>query len=394
MSNISKKWKGKVVSEQENGGFTGMIADYEIDIDKKDLQIKWTGSPVPGRLIRKFVTWSREVLDEHGGECQGRLYYRETDDSWALAVKKQFISHGMESKEVGDDGDEEECRKQLPKKGSWVMNGTIHSHCTSSAFMSGTDEADEIKQNGIHITVGHINSKEYQIHYRVGFRGILYVFGTEADNVHVAEHCQSTKQLPKSCKTWGTMLVKIPLTNAITVIGGNNLRSYGAGVPRARNIDEFWGYMSQGYTVQQDAPFHIPHAEPIDDDHFDAIITLMTSIYVGSELEIAKMIYNKALEKENGTVEPEIMREHPDQTAFEFGQNIKDGDDGYSEGECAYCHEKGKLYHGVCEHCHLMFHKAGAVTSVCMTCGAKIEGSSDICPSCEADFQAYYDSRT
>jgi hypothetical protein len=36
--------------------------------------------------------------------------------------------------------------------------GTIHSHCDFAAFHSGTDDADEVKQDGLHITVGNCNS--------------------------------------------------------------------------------------------------------------------------------------------------------------------------------------------------------------------------------------------
>ncbi len=38
------------------------------------------------------------------------------------------------------------------------MFGTIHSHSNFGAFHSGVDDADEIKFDGLHITIGHVNT--------------------------------------------------------------------------------------------------------------------------------------------------------------------------------------------------------------------------------------------
>ena len=40
----------------------------------------------------------------------------------------------------------------------YVLYGTIHSHCNFSAFHSGTDDRDEIEFDGLHITIGNVNS--------------------------------------------------------------------------------------------------------------------------------------------------------------------------------------------------------------------------------------------
>jgi hypothetical protein len=43
------------------------------------------------------------------------------------------------------------------------MVGTIHSHCNFSAFHSGTDTHDEETFDGIHITLGHVDRKEFSM---------------------------------------------------------------------------------------------------------------------------------------------------------------------------------------------------------------------------------------
>lgn len=280
-------------------GFSGTIAIRQKPIEKKDLEIKWLNSPVPKRIVRTFVSWARHVYDEYGGECQARIYYRRDDDSWAIAVKKQYISHGLESSEVGDDGDEEECRKQLPKNGSWILFGTIHSHCGSEAFMSPTDYRNEIKQDGIHITVGCIDQKHYEIHYRVSLRGIIYELGKECDDVHVEAHDQSTKLLPKYSELWNSMLIPRPVVKSkgVRVIGGHGMRTYLPTVPRANSMEQFFDFINDGYELDEDKKFNEPYLSDMDDEHFDAVITLLSSIYTGDEIDLAKMLFNKALDK-------------------------------------------------------------------------------------------------
>ena len=54
--------------------------------------------------------------------------------------------------------------------------GSIHSHCSISAGQSGTDHEDEIRQDGIHITIGKIDENPYDIHCRFVFYGVSYKY--------------------------------------------------------------------------------------------------------------------------------------------------------------------------------------------------------------------------
>lgn len=47
---------------------------------------------------------------------------------------------------------------KAPKMEGWVVAGTIHSHASMSAFHSGTDHADEEFFDGVHITIGKLDS--------------------------------------------------------------------------------------------------------------------------------------------------------------------------------------------------------------------------------------------
>ena len=46
------------------------------------------------------------------------------------------------------------------------MFGTVHHHCSTSAFQSGTDEADETNREGFHFTIGNLDKEDIDIHFR------------------------------------------------------------------------------------------------------------------------------------------------------------------------------------------------------------------------------------
>jgi hypothetical protein len=50
--------------------------------------------------------------------------------------------------------------------GDWLYFGTVHHHCSASAFQSGTDEANERNQDGLHLTVGRLDAERHDLHAR------------------------------------------------------------------------------------------------------------------------------------------------------------------------------------------------------------------------------------
>jgi hypothetical protein len=55
--------------------------------------------------------------------------------------------------------------KMTPELG-WVEAGSVHHHCASGAFQSGTDEKDEFGCPGLHLTIGKLSSEKLEIHAR------------------------------------------------------------------------------------------------------------------------------------------------------------------------------------------------------------------------------------
>lgn len=56
----------------------------------------------------------------------------------------------------------------------WEPVGTWHHHCNAPAFQSGTDHADELSQNGLHMTIGKLDEPMYDVHARVLFNKVHY----------------------------------------------------------------------------------------------------------------------------------------------------------------------------------------------------------------------------
>ena len=55
--------------------------------------------------------------------------------------------------------------------GDWLYFATVHHHCGASAFQSGTDEANERNQDGLHLTVGRMDAERHDLHARFYLNG-------------------------------------------------------------------------------------------------------------------------------------------------------------------------------------------------------------------------------
>ena len=55
--------------------------------------------------------------------------------------------------------------------GDWLYFATVHHHCSAGAFQSGTDEANERNQDGLHLTVGRLDADRHDLHARFYLNG-------------------------------------------------------------------------------------------------------------------------------------------------------------------------------------------------------------------------------
>lgn len=122
---------------------------------------------IPGRIIGQALTFFRKVWDQHRSEAYVQLYYSKELNQYRLWCPQQRVSAGGVSYNRADQFSYEERvgdgKQDVTKQWKWQMVGTIHSHCNFSAFHSGTDTHDEETFDGIHITLGHVDRKEFSM---------------------------------------------------------------------------------------------------------------------------------------------------------------------------------------------------------------------------------------
>lgn len=128
----------------------------------------WEGGKIPVSLwdqVLGFFEWS---LAETQSETVVSLFYSRDRREWAAAAMPQKGHTGMTV-------------ALLPDHDNWAPTlhlvgeefeemGTVHHHCRTSAFQSGTDHKDELTKVGLHVTIGHVGSQEYSLHARTSFR--------------------------------------------------------------------------------------------------------------------------------------------------------------------------------------------------------------------------------
>jgi len=164
--------KGIVVQEQDLGLYQGPIAVMTEDVGTP--RLRWKGAKISRSLWKRiisFLVWSQK---EFKSEAQLRLYYNETSHCWKALVLPQTIRTGLSSDEIAGHGNRSDILDKAPFDEGWRPAGTVHHHCHAGAFQSGTDFKDEIDQNGLHVTLGHMESAKLDFDGRATLRKVLY----------------------------------------------------------------------------------------------------------------------------------------------------------------------------------------------------------------------------
>lgn len=140
--------------------------------EKKAPTLRWKGSKMAWETYCQMISFFRWTYKETKGESQVRLAYKVATEEWGIVVLPQKRSSGLTTEEIADHADRD-AAMQLLREG-YNLVGTAHHHCSAAAFQSGTDKADETKQDGIHFTFGKLDTPKVDNHVRVTFTGITY----------------------------------------------------------------------------------------------------------------------------------------------------------------------------------------------------------------------------
>lgn len=164
----------------ENGVF---MAWRKMNIEQGEPAPVFTGEPIPFAMWQQVVSW---FYKHRSDEVQVRLFYNKATREWRVVPLPQYFPSGLSTKEI-DGGDASKIKAEMVSQGFQIF-GSIHSHCSIRAFQSGTDHADEVKNAGIHITIGHLDKPELDVHGRV----CLISPGKLNDKGEVEHACQQS----------------------------------------------------------------------------------------------------------------------------------------------------------------------------------------------------------
>lgn len=168
-------YKNQPVTEQDLGLWQGDIVTLLPEC--KEPKLRWTGAPIPAKFFGQMLGFFRHAHKTWHSEAMVRLAYNKAERQWRMVCYPQTIKQGMEVKEIKELNVEQKAIRDAASASlgeGYHECGSSHSHCDAAAFQSGTDLANELKNTGVHITLGRINSDRPHVHGRVSFRGIIY----------------------------------------------------------------------------------------------------------------------------------------------------------------------------------------------------------------------------
>ena len=158
----------KILTYQEKPDFSGFLVS---DTENHNL-IEWKGNKISLATIQETMSFFVWQYKTYKTESQLRLL-RDSKGNFIFVPFYQYIETGLQSNEIRDSKENIELTEFYLKQGFHFF-GSIHHHCSSGAFQSGTDYQDEIKINGFHFTIGNLDNNIFSLHGRFVFRGVCY----------------------------------------------------------------------------------------------------------------------------------------------------------------------------------------------------------------------------
>lgn len=160
---------GKVFTLFTNPLFSADVPDTRVIKKVEKPEFHWKGAKLTVEQWRSMLAFFKWSFDTYKAEATCRLYYHEAEHRWAIVVFPQRMTKGLS---VKDELDAVVAGEMLAA--GFTPAGSGHHHCSTGAFQSGTDKADEEKSPGFHFTVGNLDKQDYDLHFRYTFRGHTY----------------------------------------------------------------------------------------------------------------------------------------------------------------------------------------------------------------------------
>lgn len=156
---------GKSVEYKEAPGIFTCLFEHEVKATKADF--RWLGPKFTKEQWNEMLAFFKWTYDTEKSESQVRLFVHPTE-GWKIWAFPQKGGTSMTTKEI-DNEDSKLQRAAIPE--GYIAYGTIHHHCSSPAFQSSVDTADEKAVDGLHITIGRIDEEVFDMHVRLYQKG-------------------------------------------------------------------------------------------------------------------------------------------------------------------------------------------------------------------------------
>jgi hypothetical protein len=155
-------------------GLLACEVEYEVKAAKGRLE--YSGPKFAPEMWHQIMSFFRWTHAEMHSESQVRLYVNEKLGRWGAWAFPQEARTGMTARELPVQETPEKAEERFASWNSepsddWLYFGTVHHHCSASAFQSSTDERNEWNQDGLHITIGRVDSDRRDLHARFYLAG-------------------------------------------------------------------------------------------------------------------------------------------------------------------------------------------------------------------------------
>jgi len=131
------------------------VTDYPKFLAKIEECIELHIYKLPIVKLREAEKFFTAVYNEHKSEAVVLLYYNSETKFWKMLPPEQEVSAGAV------DYDATKVHLDPEKFKGFELFGSIHSHASMAAFHSGTDDHDEFKFDGLHITIGGLDTPNH-----------------------------------------------------------------------------------------------------------------------------------------------------------------------------------------------------------------------------------------
>lgn len=123
----------------------------------------WEAPIIPATICAQAVDFFRRIYEKYKTEAEIILTMHRETKEWRIFVPNQKTSSGHVKYEFNPQHIHDD----------YLIVGTMHSHPSFNAFHSGTDTDDAKKMDGVHFTIGHVNSEKPDVVGMVSLQGML-----------------------------------------------------------------------------------------------------------------------------------------------------------------------------------------------------------------------------